>query len=424
MLKRTIALILAAALAVGGVSALTACTSNAPDEETTTVGGNGGQLPGEPAPNEGPEEAKRFDYFAADLTQYVTIDRAAYENDTFVLPADLEVTDGDVEEYVRYARFTCRVSVNGTDAKTTDKPLAWGDDAYVYYRILVDGKEIAAASHMDDDEPTRFGLGSRGLPSLEEALIGLVPSDTSREKPAVLNITFPSTYGVSALAGKDAVAEVYVAYSVRYTLPEITEEFLVDDLQYVPQKTFYASDEAIIKEFYEYVEDYLESSVENAVSVAKQNAVWDKLIAAAKFSSLPEEEVNFYYSQRLERIKESHAMQTTRYPTLDEFAPVSMGLAIGADWQAELRRQVERQVKIEMLCFAIAKMEGLDKISDEDLQREIDLWVEYYATQSNVPVTEAEVRENVGLPALYRQAISYKVQTFLLDRMYFMYGEE
>ena len=207
MLKRKMALLLADVLAIGGVSALSACTS-APEEETTTGGGGGIQNPGEAAPNAGTPEEKRFDYFAADMTQYVTLDKTAYGNDTFVLPADLAVTDRDVEEYVRYAQFTCRKPVSETDTKTTDKPLAWGDDAFLHYRILVDGKEIAAASHMDSNEPTTFGLGSRSLTSLEEKMIGLVPSDTSRENPARFEITFPSSYGVSTLAGKDAVAEV------------------------------------------------------------------------------------------------------------------------------------------------------------------------------------------------------------------------
>ena len=89
-----------------------------------------------------------------------------------------------------------------------------------------------------------------------------------------------------------------------------------------------------------------------------------------------------------------------------------------------MRQDVERYVKKEMLGFAIAKQEGLDKVSEEELQVAIDLWVDYYATQSNVPVTEEEVLENVGRVALYHQAISYKVNNFLLDRMLFMYGEE
>jgi hypothetical protein len=121
---------------------------------------------------------------------------------------------------------------------------------------------------------------------------------------------------------------------------------------------------------------------------------------------------------------DAHETRKTQYPTLDDFAPVYMGLPVGADWQAALRRDVERYVKKELLGFVIARQEGLDKVSDADLQVAIDLWVEYYATQSNVPVTEEEVRENVGLVALYHQAISYKVNNFLLERMSFMYGEE
>ena len=425
MLKRNIALALAAVLAVSSVGILGACTPLPGDEESSTPVDT--TKPGSQPTPDGEQlyedDTTRFDYFEENVLSYVTIDKSAYDAATFVLPADLEITDRDVETYVRYAQYSQKKAVNGT-VQVTDQPLSWGDDAYIYYRILVDGQEIASASYMDTDEPTMLGLGSCGLAVLEEQLIGIVPSDTSREVPATFNFVFPSDYGVDALAGKAAVAEVYVAYAVQHTLPDLTRAFIVDELLYEPQKSFYASDEALIDEFRQYVRDYLVANAQSTVNVIKQEMVWDKLVAAATFSSLPEGEVNYQYNQRLKRIEESYRIRQDDYPTLDDFAPAYMSLPVGADWKAKLRADVERQVKIEMLTFAIAQMEGLDTVSDEELQREIDLWVDYYATQTNVPVTESEVKQNVGLPALYSQAISYKVQSFLLDRMYFMYGEE
>lgn len=427
MLKRNIALALAALLAVGNVGALGACTPLPDEDESSPVSDTNKpsqSIPPSPDDQDDYEsDTTRFDYFEEDVLAYATIDRSAYDTATFILPADLDVTDRDVEEYVRYAQYTKKQAVNGTQ-QVTDQPLSWGDDAYVYYRVLLDGQEIASASYMDADEPTKLGLGSRSLTVLEEKLIGVVPANTSRENPATFTITFPSNYGVGSLAGKEAEAQVYVAYAIQHTLPQVTRSFIVDELLYEPQKSFYASDQALVDEFLDYVREYLMESNQSAVNVAKQELVWDKLLSVATFSSLPAGEVNYYYNQRLARIKESHETRKTEFPTLDDFAPAYMGLPVGADWRAALREGVERQVKIEILTFAIAKTEGLDTVSEEELQREIDLWVDYYATQTNVPVSDSEVKQNVGLPALYRQAISYKVQTFLLDRMYFMYGEE
>ena len=408
MLKRNIAAILAALLAAGGAISLGSCTApTGTNSETSTEESRTQTIEIE---TDGP----RFDYFENDLSAYVTIDPSAYAAKVFVLPADLEVTAEDVDEYIRYTQYQNRTAVNGT-AQVTDQPLAWGDDAYVYYRILVDGKAIASASYMDADEPTLLGLGSRNLTVLEEQLIGVIPSETSRENPAVFDITFPSDYGVSTLAGKAAVAEVYVAYSVRYTLPEVTEKFITVTLGY---------DQGSYLTFRSFVRDYLVAQNQSTVSTAKQTLIWDALIEAAEFTSLPEEEVTYYYNQRLANLMQAYETRATQFPTLDDFAPAYMGLAIGADWQAELREDVEKYVKKEMLGFAIAKMEGLDQVSDDDLQVAIDLWVNYYATQSNVPVTKEEVLANVGREALTHQAISYKVNDFLLERMSFMYGEE
>ena len=415
MMKRTVAAILAGFLAVSSTAVLTACAPHTPEEETTT----GAEVTQPSAET----EATRFDYFDAYLPDYVTIDPSAYATATFTLPDDLRTDEKDVEVYIRYTQYSNREAVNGTE-QVTDKPLDWGDDAYVYYRVLIDGKEIASASRMNADEPTRIGLGSTQLTPLEEALVGVVPAETSRENPARFEITFPNSYGRTALAGKDAVVEAYVAYSIQYTLPELTWKFITETLQYEPRYDYNydVEDAAKVKEFREWVMDYLVVQNQNTVNTAKQNLIWDALLEVAEFKSLPEEEINYYYNLYLDNMRDSYETHKTQYPTMNDFAPVYMDLPVGADWETALREKVERMVKIEMLAFAIAKTEGLDTVSEEELQREIELWKEMYS--SNVPVTDEEVKENVGLPMLYRQAISYKVQTFLLERMSFVYAEK
>ena len=208
--------------------------------------------------NEG--EMTRLDYFSADMNDYVTIDPAAYADMTVELDADLLVDDEDVAQYIIELRFDER---GEAEAETmVDEPLDWGDDAYIYYKGYVDGVAFVGGSNMEDQTPTCLGLGSSDfIPGFEAGLVGVIPSETSRENPPHVTCRFPSWYSSSALAGKEAVFEVYVVYAVEHSFPEYNKDFVENTLKYKFKEAFYASDAACLAEFEEYVRDYVETSI-------------------------------------------------------------------------------------------------------------------------------------------------------------------
>ena len=84
----------------------------------------------------------RYDYMDAVVAPDVEIDRADYVDITLTVPNSLKVEDEDVQAYLASGiLFKHRTAVNGT-AMVKDQALKLGDDAYIYYKGFVDGKEF------------------------------------------------------------------------------------------------------------------------------------------------------------------------------------------------------------------------------------------------------------------------------------------
>ena len=355
----------------------------------------------------------------------MTIDAAAYQEILVTLPADLQITDEALQEYLMTLRFAERGEAESETM--VDEPLEWGDDAYIYYKGYLDGVAFEGGSNMDDAAPTALGLGSSSfVPGFEAGLVGVIPSETSKDSPVQVTVRFPSQYGSAQLAGKTAVFDVYVVYAVEHELPAYDRAFVLDTMQYVPQKE-YASDAALLQEFEQYVKTHLENSMSDTVDEAVFDLMWEQLVAAADFVKLPEEEVTYYYAQYMADFEYYYDYyQTYGYAvgTFDEFVRSMMGLAADADWEAELMSAVTRNVQYDLLRYAIAEQEGMKSISREELDEEINYWIEYYQTNYYVTVTAEDIVENMGEAYLCRSAMTIKMNEYLMKRVTVSYAAE
>lgn len=237
----------------------------------------------------------RYDYMDAVVAPDVEIDRADYVDITLTVPNSLKVEDKDVQDYLTSGiLFKHRTAVNGT-AMVKDQALKTGDDAYIYYKGFVDGKEFEGGSNWDDKSPYKLGLGSGSfIPGFEDGLVGIVPNQTSKDSPAEIHVTFPEEY-TEELAGKDAVFHVVVEYAVQYTLPEYNREFVEKTMKYEPKEEFYASDRALLDEFEAYIRDFLVQQNAESLENAKIDALWNHLSEKAVCKNLVEDEVSYYF---------------------------------------------------------------------------------------------------------------------------------
>lgn len=399
---------------------LASCKDGGQTNETGTESGTA-------AETEAVTAIPRYDYMDAVVAPDVTIDRADYVGITLTIPNSLKIEDDDVEAYVLQSiLFSRRTAVNGT-AMVKDQALKTGDDAYIYYKGFVDGKEFDGGSNWDDQSPYKLGLGSGAfIPGFEEGLVGITPNQTSKDSPAEIHVTFPEEYA-EELAGKDAVFHVVVEYAVQYTLPELTRDFVENTLKYKPKMEFYASDEALIDEFKEFVYDTLVSQNVQSIENAKVDALWNHLSEVAECCNLVADEVAYYFDAYESEIKYYFDYYTSSggdefkklYPDMDAFAPVYLRLGKDADWKAEVTKMAELMVKRDMITHAIGELEGLETVSEEEYKAQVNYWVEYYYGY----MTEAEIIQNMGEVFLKEAAFTEKLDKWLMEQVTFTYAD-
>ena len=369
----------------------------------------------------------RYDYMDAEVAPDVEIDRADYAGITLTIPNSYKIEDDDVQSYILSGiRFSYRTAVNGT-AMVKDQALKLGDDAYIYYKGFVDGKEFEGGSNWDDESAYKLGLGSGSfIPGFEDSLVGLVPNQTSKTSPAEIHVTFPEDYSAE-LAGKEAVFHVVIEYAVQYTLPEYNREFVEKTLKYEPKKDFYASDAALLAEFEEYVYDYLVSQNATNVENAKIDALWNHLTEKATCKTLVADEVAYYFNAYKSEAEYYFDYYTSMgnaefkalYPDLGSFAVVYFGLDKGADWEAEVTKMAELMVQRDMITHAIGELEGLETVSEEEFKAQVKYWVDYYYGY----MTEAEVIQNMGEVFLKEAAFAEKLDKWLMEQVTFTYAD-
>ena len=373
----------------------------------------------------------RYDYLNNSVAKYVTIDKSAYTDMALTLPDSYNLTLEDAQLYIEYIRFENRTAVNG-ETEIKDIEVKMGDDAFIYYKGFVDGEAFDGGSNWDEEKPYQLGIGSQSfIPGFEEGLVGVIPNTTSKDKPYELHVTFPEDYQPESLAGKEAVFYVAITHVVQYTMPAYTISFITDTLKYEFKKSYYASDRARFDEFEGAVYEDLVASNKESLDNAKADALWAYLISKATFSMLPESEVNYYYENYVAEMQSYYDYYSASsvngeefkkaYPVLDDFAVDYMGLAKDTDWKAEMKRRAEDIVKRDMLGHAIAEIEGIETVSDEEYKEEIKYWMDQY---SDYGMTAEDVEASMGVSGLKEMAFSAKIEKWLLGRATFTFEGE
>ena len=75
--------------------------------------------------------------------------------------------------------------------------------------------------------------------------------------------------------------------------------------------------------------------------------------------------------------------------------------------------------ELDELYDAIAELEGLETLTDEEYNAEIQYWVDYYQGY----MTKDEIIANMGEAVIREGALSAKVQKWLLERVTFTYTD-
>ena len=345
-----------------------------------------------------------IDFTTLDLEEYMSLDESIYKNASVTISDIYEITDANVEKYIKGVLEQFKQPV-----KITDRPVQKGDTVYIYYQGLLDGVAFDGGTLAEDGKnaPHALKIGSGSfIPGFEDGLIGVIPSETSKENPAKLNLTFPENYHSKDLAGKSVVFNVYIKYISNETyVPEYTKETITDIIGFKPEG------DDVLGEFEDYIRSLLKDE-QNEQVLAELSKI---LLEGAKINSYPQASVDYWYGSYCKQIQENvdYYAQYGYKISFEEMATQMLGLKSGGDWKKALTELAQNTVKSKMIYYYIAQKNDIT-ISGEEFDKEVEAIVKY-AEANGQKYTKEEVVEMVGELAIRETAIFVKVDSLLIE---------
>lgn len=344
----------------------------------------------------------RYDYFKNKASKYVSMDDSLYKSPEITLPAYL---NGDENAVANYIEHLCKKNEVSTGNKITDQPIKEGDTVALYYEGWKDGEKFSGGSNMNDKTPYSLKIGSGAfIPGFEDALIGIIPANTSKDNLVDLNLTFPEGYHSAELAGKAVVFKVYVVYIDEKAPAEYTESFIKNTL--ASQLGYTAPSTDIKADFEKFLKD------EHLPAVKKhelQKAVWKNLTENTEIKGYPKGEVDHVYSNYESEYKQHYSQYFTKtYSSFEVF----MNAYYGSGWKTQLEEQSKSDIAKNLIYHYIAQKENIT-VSDEEYDDAIKYFIDYYAAQGQT-MTAIDVEYYYGESGVKEYVISEKVNELLV----------
>ena len=315
------------------------------------------------------------------------------------------------------------VGIVDGDAIVIDRAVQDGDTVKIRYTGYTDNYAFTGGSNMEYDEPYELEIGSNSfINGFEDALIGVIPSETSKDNLHTITVTFPADYRNTDLAGKEARFDVAIdgIFDGTYTTPELTAEFITGKLNFETEETDVVA---------AYRADLLNQMRENKVANLeshKLNRIVDALLDKVTFGdALPEGEaqrfedgwiadIEYYYEYY--NYMSAIYYGSAYFADLDEAGRDYTGLGPDGDWRAFLHEYAEKLVKQYLVLNMVARLSAIT-ISEEDAKQ----WVRDQATDNGVDV--ATVLDYYSIEDIYSLIAGEKGWQILNTLVVFDYGE-
>ena len=216
--------------------------------------------------------------------------------------------------------------------------------------------------------------------------------ETNGGKPVkTVEVYFPYDYGTTGLSSaklrnETAYFEVYVDYTVDYTVPEWNDDFLreilaSEDSNLTEEEINEFEGETLVERYENYLWDYFEKTYEDERKALIEEAVWSYYLKNAKVKEYPTLKVNEIYDEYVKDVEDQFQKtgggltdsngEYEIFETLDEFAVAYLGLAEGDSWKQYLKEMCQSLVKERLVLYYIMKQENLTPTA-EKLQEKYD----------------------------------------------------
>ena len=265
------------------------------------------------------------------------------------------VTDEAVDAEIEATRKR-----NARTVEVTDRAAAMGDIANIDYEGFVDG--VAFDGGKGEGHDLKLGSGSF-IPGFEEQVAG----HTVGEEFDV-NVTFPTEYHASELAGKAATFKTKINTIKFEELPELDDEFVKDVSEFDTLAEYKADVKAKMEKRND---DRAESELGNTLALALAEKLEGE-IPEVMYEAEVENMVRDYDS----RLRQNGIDLNTYF----KFTGLTLETL-----REQMRPQAEQQVKVRLALEKIASLENLT-VTDEELEAEYTNISNAY----NVPLEEVK----------------------------------
>ena len=156
--------------------------------------------------------------FWENITALDYVELCDYES--ISVPSDIhEITDEAIQ-----TEIDTILANYASDTQTVDRAVEDNDTVNIDYVGSIDGVEFDGGSTDGAGVDVTIGVTSY-IDDFLEQLIGHTPGESFD-----IEVTFPEDYGAENLNGQDATFAITINYIVETTLPELTDEFVLENL--------------------------------------------------------------------------------------------------------------------------------------------------------------------------------------------------
>ena len=285
------------------------------------------------------EKGKPF-IFTATVAVKPEVELGEYKG-VSVPKADTSVSEEELNNEIDQDR-----NKNARTIKVEDGAAENGDETVIDFDGYVDGKQFDGGK----SENYPLTLGSHAfIEGFEDQIVGHKAGDEFD-----VNVTFPEEYHAKALAGKPATFKVVLKEIKRKELPELDDEFVQDISEY-----------DTVDQYKEALKKRIAERKENTAKSAKEEAVIDKVIEAAKMD-IPEAMIESQTRQMAQDFANRIRQQGLSPEQYFQFT----GMTPDA-FMENLRPQALKRIQSRLVLEAIVKAEKIEA-SEEDFNKELE----------------------------------------------------
>lgn len=293
---------------------------------------------------------EKYTTIDASLESKVT-ELAQYKGLSYKLE-EVTVTEEDVEE-----EMEMELSWYGTYEKLDKTVAEEGDMVNIAFTGTIDGEEFEEGT--SDSYDLTLGEGEM-IEGFEEAIVGKNVGDT-----VTVDLVFPEDYYDEEIAGKNVTFEITLNQIEEYVEPELTDEFVKENLEYENIEAFREATR----------EELVESEMESAEEYAQTELI-DEIISNSTFE-LVEDEVSAYREAMIEEYESYAEMYGMSY---GDFLEMFMDTT-EEEFEAGSREMAEESIKTILVYQAIIEQEDLG-ITEKEYKKAVKEMAEEYEYDS------------------------------------------